>query len=420
MIFENFRNALRSIWSAKVRSMLTMLGIIIGVFAVLTMVSIGDGVKSQVTQQISDLGSNLLTIMSGQVLSSGNTSKNGAKPGAEKSGGGFNFAAAAGASTLTNQDVQSISRVSDIVQVAPLNVISSNVTAGSNSTSTAFVIATTPSYNAIRNLKFENGQFFSDTDNSQRRAVVVLGSVTKQDLFGSANAVGQSVLLRNQPFTVVGVLQASGSGASFGASQDDIVYLPLQTSTQFASSNQVYRIVAQVGSGSQGALEAAKARVTDALKQNHGGQTDFSVLTQSDLTSAFDSVLTMLTSFVIAIASISLLVGGIGIMNIMLVSVSERTREIGIRKAIGATAGNILWQFLIESIVITLLGGVIGLGLSFAGSAAVKKLANITPVFTGQAIALAFGVAFAVGVIFGIVPAIKAARKRPIQALKAI
>ena len=414
MIFENLKNAFRSILSAKTRSFLTMLGIIIGVYAVLTMISIGDGVKQEVTKQITDLGTNVLTVASGQTLNSGSTNSSSNK----KSQSSFNLASSVGTSTLTTKDVQSVRNTANITSTAAVNIISSNVSAGSVTTSTPIVFAVEPSYSQIRNLKFESGTFYNDEAEKKSQNVVVLGAVTKQNLFGDQDAIGKTILVRNQPFTVSGVTAKQETGLNLGPSLDDAVYMPFSTGAQLIGSTQVYRILAQMDNPDL--IDSTKQAITDVIRTNHGGQTDFSVLTQDDLISAFGSILSILTSFVIAIASISLLVGGIGIMNIMLVSVSERTREIGIRKAIGATSGNILWQFLIESIVIALLGGLIGLGLAFANRYPLIKYAKITPVFKPGAILLAFGVAFLIGIIFGVVPAIKAARKRPIQALKTV
>jgi len=418
MILENIRNALRSIRSAKVRSTLTMLGMIIGVYAVVTMLSIGNGVKAQVTQQISNLGSNLLTVSSGQILGS-QTSSNGQK----KMGGGLNFASSLGASTLTTADAASIARVSHVMKVASINIISSNVVHDQASTSTAMILATQPSYAQITtSAHIASGHFITTTDDKTKAHVAVIGATTATNLFGSdsgsASIIGQTILIRNQPYQVIGVLAPSGSTSSFGDTGDDIVYIPFQTAQAVTGVSSIYRIVIQVDDSSN--INSTQAAITRVIKANHGGQEDFSVLTQKDLVSAFSTILDLLTSFIIAIASVSLLVGGIGIMNIMLVSVSERTREIGIRKAVGATGSNILWQFLIESIVISILGGVIGIGLAFVNVAPLKHLAKITPVFTAGSLILAFGVAFLIGVIFGIVPAVKAAHKRPIQALKAI
>lgn len=416
MILQNIKMALISIKSAKLRSFLTMLGIIIGVFAVLIMIGIGDGVKSQVSAEISSLGSNLLTVTSGQLTSSGSTAKNGQQQ--KTSGGGFNFASSVGSSTLTTQDINSIEHTKNVSETAPYNVVSSTVTYGDLTTSSPFILGTTPNYTEIRQLKFDSGVFFTTTDNNDANFVAVIGADTKQNLFGEAEAVGKQIGIRGQKFTVVGVTQKSDSGSGFGSSSDDVVYIPINSADKITGSSQIFRITVQVNKAEN--ITSVQNAIKDELKANHGGQEDFSVLTQEDLLSTFNTILDLLTAFVVAIASISLLVGGIGIMNIMLVTVSERTREIGIRKAIGATSGNILSQFLIEAIILSVMGGLLGLLLSYLVGLLVKKLAGITPVFSVKALVLALGVSLFVGVVFGVAPAIKAARKRPIQALKAL
>lgn len=415
MILQNIKMALISIRSAKMRSFLTMLGIIIGVFAVLIMIGIGDGVKSQVSGQISSLGSNLLTVTSGQIGGSSSSAKNGQQ---QKGGSSFNFAGSVGASTLTSQDVNTIEQTKNVIATAPFNIVSSIVTYDQLSTSSPFISGTTANYSDIRQLKIENGNFFTTTDNDNNAKVAVLGADTKQNLFGDSEALGKEIGIRGQKFTVVGVIKKSDAGSGFGASSDDIVYIPINTANQITNSNQIFRILVQVNDPKN--ISSTQNAIKEELKTNHAGQEDFSVLTQEDLLSTFNTILDLLTAFVVAIASISLLVGGIGIMNIMLVTVSERTREIGIRKAIGATSGNILSQFLIEAVILSVMGGLLGLGLSYIAGLIVKKFAGITPVFSLKALVLALGVSLFVGVVFGVAPAIKAARKRPIQALKAL
>ncbi len=415
MIFQNIKMALISIKSAKMRSFLTMLGIVIGVFAVLVMIGIGDGVKAQVSGEVSGLGANLLTVSSGQIGSSTSTAKNGQQ---QKSSGGFNFASSIGSSTLTNQDVKSIEQTKNIINTAPYNIVSSVVTYDTLSTSSPFIVGTTSSFNDIRQLQYEGGKFFTNSEDESKARVAVIGADTKQNLFGNSEAIGKTIGIRGQQFEVIGVVKKSDSGSGLGASSDDIVYIPANTASAITGSNQIFRIITQVNSSEN--IASTQESIKETLKKNHGGQEDFSVLTQEDLLSTFNTILDLLTTFVVAIAAISLLVGGIGIMNIMLVSVTERTREIGIRKAIGATSGNILSQFLIEAIILSIMGGLLGLLLSYLAGLLVKRFAGITPVFSIKALILALGVSLTVGVVFGVAPAIKAARKRPIQALKSL
>ena len=416
MIFQNIKMAFISIRSAKLRSFLTMLGIIIGVFAVLMMIGVGDGVKSQVSGQVSSLGTNLLTVTSGQLGSTSSSAKNGQQQKA--SGGGLNLAGALGSSTLTQQDVESIGKTKNVSKTAPYNIVTSTVGYQQLLTSSPFIIGTTPSYSSIRKEEFAEGRFFTEEENLKESNVAVIGADTKQNLFAEGIAEGKEIVLRGQKFSVIGVIQKADTGPSLGASSDDVVYLPINTANKLSGSPQIFRILVEVNSAEN--IASTQKAITAQLSANHQGQEDFSVLTQEDLLSAFNTILDLLTSFVVAIASISLLVGGIGIMNIMLVTVSERTREIGIRKALGATSSNILSQFLIEAIILSVFGGLLGLGLSYLAGILVARLANITPVFSLKALMLALGVSLFVGVVFGVAPAIKAARKNPIQALKSL
>lgn len=397
MFWENLKMAFISLRGAKLRSFLTMLGIIIGVAAVVSIVSIGNGLKASISQQVAGLGSNVITVISGSI-----------------SGGKGAATSAVGTSTLTAADYQSIQKLPDVLNTAPIDLISGLVRRGEQTAGDALVIATTPAFNAIRNQKFEAGHYL--TGNSGNQAV--LGSAVKKELFGAAQAVGQDITIRDTAFTVVGVLASQDTGASLGGpSFDSAVYLPLDTAQQVTRGNvQIFRILVQADSAD------SVGKVTDEINrqilQNHGGQKDFSALTQADLLNTIGSILGVLTTAIVAIAGISLLVGGIGIMNIMLVSVTERTREIGIRKAIGASSRMVLTQFLIEAVVISLIGGLLGMVVAVVQASVGGHLAKISPVFTPGSFLVAFGVSVGIGIIFGLTPAIKAARMRPIQALR--
>jgi putative ABC transport system permease protein len=394
MFFENLKMAFVSLRNAKLRSFLTMLGIIIGVAAVVSILAIGAGVKKAVQDQITGVvNANAIAVASGKVDLKG----------------GRGAASSVGASTLTQKDVTA---------VAPMSIVSGIVANGSTTAEGALLLATTPDFAKTQTLKFDSGRFLQASDAGKN--VVVLGGQVKQDLFGDGAALNQTVTLRGLKFTVVGTLKSSDSGASAlaGPSFDDAVYLPIDTAKTFSGGTpQILRILIQVDDSANVASAADAARAT--LKSTHGGQEDFTVLTQKDILSTVDTVLNLLTTFIVAIAGISLLVGGIGIMNIMLVSVTERTREIGLRKAIGASSATVLSQFLIEAVVLSVIGGALGILAAMGQATVAGRLAHITPVFTPEAITLAVGVSAAVGIIFGIMPAIKAARKRPIQALKA-
>ena len=413
MIWQNIKNAFLSIRSAKLRSALTAVGVVIGVFAVLVMVGVGDGVKAEVESQISNLGTNVLTITSGKLAQS-NT--NGDTK--QQKGSGINIASGIGTSTLTEADVKTIETDPNVVSSAAFGLISSSVGKDQAVSNSAFVIATTPSYFNIRQLKTSQGSFFTDSDNSDSKFVAVIGSDTKQNLFGSEDPIGKPITLRGKQFLVSGVIQKSDSGISLGANGDDIVIIPTNSAIKLTAKNDIFRVIVEVDSEKN--VEKVKASLEQSIRSNHSGADDFSVLTQKELLTTFNSILDILTTFVVAIAAISLLVGGIGIMNIMLVTVSERTKEIGIRKAMGATFGNIMGQFLTESIIISLIGGVIGVLVSYLAGLVIAKFAHITPVYSPIALISALGASLLIGVVFGTAPAIKAARKHPIQALKSL
>ena len=404
MILENLRMAGRSIIGNKLRTFLTMLGIIIGVAAVVAINSIGQGVKQLVTNEVSGLGANVLIIMPGKAAGSG--------------GGGGGFTAGLGASTLTQQDVTTAQHNSDVSTVAPMSIISAIVANGTTQDPASSVIATTPSYlEANPSQKIGSGRFLAAADTLAN--VAVLSSDSRDTLFGKdATAVGKAITIRGQAFTVIGVLQApDASQSGFGGAASSMVYIPTGTAQALTNATlQINRIVAQAKSTS--AVQPAVDSLTSQIKKNHGGQEDFSVLTQKDILATFNTILSALTGAISAIAAISLLVGGIGIMNIMLVSVTERTREIGVRMAVGATPLNILLQFLVEALTLAVAGGMLGvaLGVFAAGRLAAKfgwptlvrpDIVVISVCFSGL-----------VGVVFGLYPARKASQLDPIDALR--
>ena len=402
MMWENIKMAFSSLRNSKVRSFLTMLGIIIGVASVVAITAIGQGVKDSVTKQVSGLGSNVLTIISGQPQTSGK--------------GGGNFAAALGTSTLTAADVATIGKLKHISHASSMSLLSGILAQGTVTSGDSFIVATTPEFAKIVDQPLAEGRFLTDADLNAN--VIVLGDKTKTDLFGAGDANGKQVTFRGTPLTVIGVVKKKDTGGSIGGSQDAIAYLSKGTAKTLTGTDpSIMRIYAKVDSATN--VDGTVGQIKGAVKQNHGGQSDFNVQTQADLLSTFNTILNLLTTFIAAIASISLLVGGIGIMNIMLVNVTERTREIGLRKALGASSSTVLSQFLIEAVVISIIGGALGILVAVGMATVAGKLAGITPAFTLNSILLAFGVSAGVGIVFGIAPAIKAARKRPIQALKA-
>lgn len=404
MIWENIKMAFRSIAANKLRTALTMLGLIIGISSVVIISAIGEGVKKSVSDQVTGLGANVIAITPGQLISN---------QGGNRS---FNPAATFGASTLTPNDIDTIRKLNKVKGATPFSLISGIPSYNGKTSPSTLISATNSNYlDLVVTQKIEAGRFFRGEEEGQR--VVVLGPDVKTQLFGSEEAVGKKLSIRSQEFEIVGVIAKEESTSLGGNDTGNVIYMPLGTATSLTGSvPSINRIIVQ-GKDTVQAAETAD-QIKQAILKNHGNQEDFSVLTQKDILSTFDQIFTLLTTFVSAIASIALLVGGIGIMNIMLVSVTERTREIGLRKALGATGRTILGQFMIEAIVLCVIGGLLGVALAYAGSYGVGKFANIEPILTLQSISWAVSVSVVVGIVFGIAPAIKAARMRPIEALR--
>lgn len=400
MLLQNFRLALISISRNKLRSLLTMLGMIIGIGAVVTVISIGDGLKAQVKKEVNALGVNLITISP--------------QPEGEP---------------LTQADVETVQSNEYIQQVAPTTYVDAAPSNGQKKDDTAVVNATQPKMSNIISQKVQNGRFFNDNE----KDVVVLGANVATNLYGQENPVGKKLLLKqeftdvntlelkviNQEFTVVGSYKKLSEKTSIGpgAQLDTTLYIPLENAKVFGD-NKIFidEISAQARSSDQ--LAQAKVSLTAALKAKHKDKEDFFIQSSEDVSKSFDEILGVVTNFIAAIAAISLLVGGIGIMNIMLTSVTERTREIGIRKSIGASQSAIMTQFLTEAMVLTMMGGLFGIIVAYLLSFAVKAFADITPVFTIRAFVVAVGISAIIGVVFGSAPALQAARKKPIDALR--
>ena len=398
-----FKVATQSIIKNKLRTMLTMLGIVIGVGAVIIMVAIGNGAQSQIEKQIGNLGTNMI------VITAGSTAQGGASQGA----GTFN--------RLTIADADKIkANATLLTAVSPVIVTRTQVIGGSGNWRSG-VNGVSTDYLTIRNWGVSSGELFSDDDVRSKKKVVVLGNTVATNLFPDGNAVGASVQLGRSPFTVVGVLAAKGQTAS-GNDQDDVVLVPYTTAQDRLSG---FSFLAQIlgSTTSTGAIPAAIDEVKQIMRDAHqlnGGHVpdDFTVRDQTAIAAAATSTTSVMTGLLAAIASISLIVGGIGIMNIMLVSVTERTREIGIRMAIGARGSDVLTQFLIESIVMSVLGGVIGLAVGIGGAQLLGHFTGWATATPWSAVVIAVGFSAAVGVFFGFYPARKAASMNPIQALR--
>jgi putative ABC transport system permease protein len=413
---EALRVAVRGLVANKLRTSLTMLGIIIGVAAVIILVSVGQGFTLYVTHQFQSLGSNLVFIVPGNPSST--------RP---------NIAGPRRLGTLTLNDEQAIANPLNVPDAAGVTAeLNSNFAdiRYSNQEIHSLVDGAMPNYPTIRNSPVVAGRFIDQQDMDMRSRVAVLGQAVLTKLFGdNALPLGKTITVNNIPFQVIGIMEAKG-GSSFGggANQDNVVYVPLTTAATrlFQARNaqgQIEVSVISVQASSENAITDVENEVTQLLRVRHkitfSQDDDFTVMSQQDFLSVFGNILGTLTLVLGAIAGISLIVGGIGIMNIMLVSVTERTREIGIRKAVGAKRRDVLLQFLIESIVISLAGGVMGMLLGYAGSDAVGKLVSgLHPVVTPGAIALATGFSAAVGLFFGIYPATRAAQLSPMEALR--
>jgi putative ABC transport system permease protein len=403
--------SMESIATHPLRAVLTMLGIIIGVAAVVTTVGIGRGAAASITQRIESQGTNLLIILP-SAISSGGVSQ----------GGGS-------ARTLTMGDVAALQDTTynpSLKQVVPVYSGSTQLVNGPINSQNS-VVGTTAGYASVRDLTVADGSFLTDAQVTQESQVVVLGATLATTLFGNAEPVGQSVFIQGQPFTVIGVLQATG-GVGF-TSNDTIAFVPISVAQARLFNAPRYRgeytvsdINIDVVTADQ--IPAAERQIETTLRLRHdltaADDNDFTIFNQQSLLDTAASVSQTLTIFLGAVGAISLLVGGIGIMNIMLVSVTERTHEIGIRKAVGAHDRDILLQFLIETLVLTAVGGVIGIGLSYGVAAALPHLSGVSFKIdvAPDTMILAVAVSLAIGLIFGIYPAMRATQLDPIEALR--
>ena len=397
----------------KVRSGLTVLGIVIGISSVIALISVGQGASSGIQSSIQSLGSNLIEVT----------------PGAQRTAGGFGVSGGRGsATTLLQADADSISSTVQNISGLATEVSAREQIAAKGTNTNTTVDGVTSAYAQIRNVQIDQGSFISDAQNQNLAKVAVLGPTAAGDLFGTdttqpdglpAGIIGQNIVIKGMQFSVIGITAAKG-GSGFG-NQDSTIYIPAQSAQRFLTGNNAVTTI-DIQASNSDSMTQVQNDVTDLLLQRHNisdpTKADFSVLNQNDLLSTVSSVSQTLTILLAAIAGISLVVGGIGIMNMMLTTVTERTKEIGLRKAIGAKKADISRQFLVEAVVLTLIGGVIGVALGLGIAIGVNWLGIITTTISWGSVALAFGVSACIGIVFGWYPARRAASLNPIDALR--
>ena len=400
MYKESFLMAWASIIANKMRSILTMLGIIIGVAAVIALVSIGNGVKQDIQNSISSLGSNLLMVMPGAPRT----------PGVRPSAGSMK--------SLKVSDYEAISKLDGVKAASPMTN-GSYVVIYQNKNWTTSVSGVSYNYLDVNNWSMKSGRFLSEKNVQNRERVAVVGKTVVKNLFGDEDPVGAEIRVKNIPFRIIGVLNSKGSGA-MGNDQDDMVIIPYTTAMERVEGVDYLRMIYVVGKDENG-IDRLQSDIENLLRVRHGikdtNLDDFNIQNMNSIMETMEETTGTLTLFLGAVAAISLVVGGIGIMNIMLVSVTERTREIGVRKALGATYSVIVTQFLIEAVVISLMGGIIGIILGIGSSKLIGMASGMSTVISIPTIVMSFAFSMAIGLIFGIYPARKAAKLNPIDAL---
>jgi putative ABC transport system permease protein len=406
LIYMAIGLALSAIRRNKMRSVLTMLGVIIGVGAVIAMVSIGQGASSSVQAQIQSLGTNMILIFPGSTTQSGVRIGSGSNP------------------TLTVDDAKSIEKQASAVATVTYVIRGVEQVVYENQNWSTAIFGVTPEYIIVRDWPVDRGSFFISSDLDGATKVAVLGKTVADNLFPSGNdPIGQTIRIKNVPFRVIGVLSPKGQTA-YGSDQDDVVIIPFTTAETKVLGAQLHGRVGniQVSAVSEKLIPEATRQIREILRARHRLQPkdddDFTIRTQVDIANAAQSTTRVLTILLLSIASISLIVGGVGIMNIMLVSVTERTREIGIRMAVGAKRRDILLQFLVEALALSLIGGVIGIFIGILSSKILSLSAGWPTLISGESILLSFIFAACVGIFFGFYPANKASRLDPIEALR--
>lgn len=402
-VIESLKIALRAIWSNKVRAFLTMLGIIIGVFAIVLLTGIGQGVKKEVTKQVEALGPNLLIILPGKLSA-------GSAP-----------VGMVGSSSLTEEDVVSLEKIDGVAAVSPISIVAKPVSYQAKAAEGVMAVGATPYVNEVLlnnvTVGITRGRDLTEEDLKKKNKVAVIFEETAKLIFGTEEAIGKKIMIGREEFEIVGTKKLKEGDSVFGQNEfATMVFIPLSVAQDLSASKEIHRIGVKISKVEL--VSEKKKEIKTVLLANHQGVEDVSVMSQEDLLSIFEQILKVMTAMLVGIASISLIVGGIGIMNIMLVAVAERTREIGIRKAVGASDFDILVQFLIEALVVSILGGLIGAALAYLGAFAMNWKFGFAPDINFYSILLSAGFGVGVGVIFGLAPAIRASRLNPIDALR--
>lgn len=401
MISEYFKMATASIRGARFRSGLTMFGIIVGVSSVVTIVSLGEGVRTQIAEQTGDIGDSLIVV----------------RPGKEKEARAISFDALRtftnNAGSLSEKDWRDTESVDGVKSVVPVGSIS-GLASYNDTDFNGSIIATTDRLPLVLNQQVEFGSFFVGADTKKK--VAIIGRDVAEQLFQENVPVGKTLTIRGVDYVVQGVFEQQNSGTFATINVNDSIFLPYEAAREIRSNIQILQLFVEADSPE--IVSSAAETVRTTLQTNHAGQEDFTVLEKEEALEATNEVFYQLTVFIAGVAFISFIVGGIGIMNIMFAAVSERTREIGIRKAIGATNGQILWQFVIESVVLSVFGGLIGIVVSVAANGAIRATTDLQPIITLEVALVVFALSVATGIVSGLLPAVQAARKDPITSLR--
>lgn len=419
IILESIILALSSIWANKARSFLTMLGVIIGISSVVSLMAMGEGVKKEVEKTINDIGTNMVFIFGGNIQ----IKQENIQPTAnQKSSGGMGMAGGFGnpaslisGDILKYEDAEEIRKIKGVEAVTPISLVAGTLKKDDYISTSTIAGSESDIAKITTGFALETGRFFNNEDFEKN--VIVVGNTARVQLFGNkTDIIGEKVKINQEEFEIIGLLKKSTVSSLFGDTFDSIALIPYSTAKKMNNNkDKILRIMLKVADG-YNIKDVAKS-VNDNMLLRHSKE-DFTVMTQDDALGMYDTILNLLTAFISAIAAISLVVGGVGIMNIMLVSVTERTKEIGLRKAVGATNWAILLQFLIEAIMISLIAGLLSLALVQIISIIIEKQLNIQPVITPYALLLSISVCIIVGLVFGLAPAVRAARKNPIEALR--